>query len=82
MFEGVSVDTQGKQYYLDPFIAYQRACLNAVEYFKKFGYSGEQVYFIIGTAPIEGRISGIVDIPNSCFTLLTTAERELAYDGR
>ena len=36
---------------------------------KKFGYSGEQAYAILGTAPVEGRISGIVDIPNACATL-------------
>ncbi len=69
VFEGVSVDTAGNQLYLDPFVAYQRACLAAVEYLKRFGYSGEQAYCIIGTAPIEGRISGIVDIPNACCTL-------------
>lgn len=74
VFEGVSVDDQDKQYYLDPFIAYQRACLNAVHYLQKFGFSGEQVYFLIGTAPIEGRISGIVDVPNSCCTLYIPTE--------
>src|SRR4051812_6575224 len=39
------------------------------EYVKKFGYSGEQAYLLLGSAPIEGRISGIVDIPNACCTL-------------
>ena len=43
--------------------------MNAVEYLKKFGYSGEQAYMILGTAPVEGRISGIVDIPNACCTV-------------
>lgn len=69
IFEGISVDEQGKQYYLDAHVAYRRACLNAVEYLKKFGYSGEQAYIILGTAPVEGRISGIVDVPNACCTL-------------
>lgn len=70
VFEGISVDGfTGKQYYLDAHVAYRRACLNAIEYLKKFGYSGEQAYMIIGTAPCEGRISGIVDIPNACATL-------------
>jgi formamidase len=70
IFEGISVDEMtGKQHYLDAHIAYRRACLNAIEYLKKFGYSGEQAYMIIGTAPCEGRISGIVDIPNACCTL-------------
>ena len=69
IFEGISVDEKGKQYYLDVHVAYRQACLNAIEYLKKFGYSGAQAYAILGTAPIEGRISGIVDIPNACATL-------------
>jgi formamidase len=75
VFEGISVDEMtGKQHYLDAHIAYRRACLNAIEYLKKFGYSGEQAYMIIGTAPCEGRISGIVDIPNACCTLAIPTE--------
>jgi formamidase len=54
---------------MDATIAYRNACLNAIEYLKKFGYSGEQAYLLLGSAPIEGRISGIVDIPNACCTL-------------
>ncbi|SMC94623.1 formamidase [Primorskyibacter flagellatus] len=70
IFEGISVDEHtGEQYYLDAHVAYRRACLNAIEYLKKFGYSGEQAYMILGTAPVEGRIAGIVDIPNVCATL-------------
>jgi len=69
VFEGISVDEQDKQYYLDAHIAYRRACLNAVEYLKKFGYTGEQAYLLLSCAPSEGRINGIVDIPNACCTL-------------
>lgn len=69
IFEGISVDEDGKQYYLDPHVAYRRACLNAIEYMKKFGFTGAQAYAILGTAPVEGHISGIVDIPNACSTL-------------
>ena len=70
IFEGISVDEHtGEQYYLDAHVAYRRACLNAIEYLKKFGYSGEQAYSILGTAPVEGRIAGIVDIPNVCATV-------------
>ena len=69
-FIGVSVDeTTGENYYLDATVAYRRACLNAIEYLRKFGYSGEQAYLLLGSAPIEGRISGIVDIPNACCSL-------------
>jgi len=69
-FIGVSVDHEtDTNYYLDATVAYRRACLNAVEYLKKFGYSGEQAYLLLGSAPIEGRISGVVDIPNACASL-------------
>jgi len=74
IFEGISVDEAGKQYYLDAHVAYRRACLNAIEYMKKFGYTGEQAYAILGTAPVEGHISGIVDIPNACATLWLPTE--------
>jgi formamidase len=67
-FVGVSVDN-GTNYYMDATVAYRRACLNAIEYLKQFGYSGEQAYLLLGSAPIEGRISGIVDIPNACCSL-------------
>lgn len=74
IFEGISVDESGKQLYLDATVAYRRACLNAIEYMKKFGYTGEQAYAILGTAPVEGHISGIVDIPNACATLYLPTE--------
>ncbi|WP_018952266.1 formamidase [Thioalkalivibrio sp. AKL12] len=74
IFEGISVDEQGKQHYLDAHVAYRQACLNAIEYLKNFGYSGAQAYSILGTAPVEGHISGIVDIPNVCATLWLPSE--------
>ena len=40
IFEGISVDEAGEQHYLDVNVAYRQACLNAIEYLKKFGYSG------------------------------------------
>src|SRR3569623_3194933 len=68
--EGISVDEfTGEQYYLDAHVAYRRACLNAVEYLKKFGFTGEQAYLLLSCAPIEGRLSGVVNIPNACATL-------------
>jgi formamidase len=69
IFEGISVDEAGKQYYLDVHIAYRQACLNAIEYLTKFGYTRAQAYAILGTAPCQGHISGVVDIPNACATL-------------
>ena len=57
------------QHYLDVHVAYRQACLNAIEYITKFGYSKAQAYSILGTAPVQGHISGVVDIPNACATL-------------
>ncbi len=69
IFEGISVDESGTQHYLDVGVAYRQACLNAIEYLKKFGYSGAQAYSILGTAPVQGHVSGVVDVPNACATL-------------
>jgi formamidase len=69
-FIGISVDHEtDTNYYNDATLAYRNACLNAVEYLKTFGYSGEQAYLLLGAAPIEGRVSGVVDIPNACCSL-------------
>jgi formamidase len=73
-FSGVSVDHDtDTNYYMDATVAYRRACLNGIEYLKKWGYTGEQAYLLLGSAPVEGRISGIVDIPNACCTLYVPA---------
>ncbi|MBD3671273.1 MAG: acetamidase/formamidase family protein [Gammaproteobacteria bacterium] len=74
IFEGISVDEDGEQHYLDAHVAYRQACLNAIEHLKLHGYTGEQAYAILGTAPVEGHISGIVDIPNACATLWLPTE--------
>jgi formamidase len=74
VFEGISVDEQDTQYYLDAHVAYRNACLNAITYLKTFGYTGEQAYIILGAAPVEGRISGIVDVPNACCTIYLPTE--------
>jgi len=68
-FEGFSVDENGKQHYMDTTVAYRQASLNAIEYLKRFGYSDYQAYLLLGCAPIQGHIAGIVDIPNACTTL-------------
>ncbi len=68
-FSGTSVTLDGEQRYLDSQLAYQRACLHAITYLSKFGYSPEQAYLLLGAAPIEGRFSSVVDIPNSCATV-------------
>lgn len=68
-FSGTSVTLDGEQRYLDSHLSYQRACLHAIDYLTRFGYSPEQAYLLLGAAPIEGRVSGVVDIPNSCSTV-------------
>jgi formamidase len=69
MFEGICVE-DGRNYYMDATVAYRRAALNAIEYLKRaMGYTGEQAYLLLGAAPVEGRIGGIVDIPNCAVTL-------------
>ncbi|KAG0136062.1 Acetamidase/Formamidase [Tuber indicum] len=68
-FEGFSVDEAGKQHYMDVTVAYRQACLRVIEYLKRFGYSGEQIYLLLSCAPVQGHVAGIVDIPNACTTM-------------
>ncbi len=74
VFEGYSVTEDGEQRYMDPHVAYRRAALDAIDYLTNFGYTEEQAYMILGTVPIEGRQSGIVDIPNACSTIALPKE--------
>ena len=74
-FIGISVDHRNDtNLYLDATQAYRNACLNAIEYLTKWGYTGEQAYLILGTAPVEGRIGGVVDIPNAACSLFLPTE--------
>ncbi|PUU81581.1 Acetamidase/Formamidase [Tuber borchii] len=68
-FEGFSVDEAGKQHYMDVTVAYRQTCLRVIEYLKRFGYSGEQIYLLLSCAPVQGHVAGIVDIPNACTTM-------------
>jgi formamidase len=69
-FIGIGVDhSTDTQLYNDATMAYRNACLTAIAYLEKFGYSGAQAYLLLGAAPIEGRVSGVVDIPNACCSL-------------
>lgn len=74
VFEGISVGDDGTQYYNDATMAYRRACLNAINYLAKFGYSREQAYVILSCSPVEGRIGGVVDIPNACVSVAVPCE--------
>jgi len=68
-FEGISVDDNGKQHFLDASLSYKQAVWNCIKYFKKFGYTEEQIYLFLSAAPCEGRIYSIVDVPNACCTI-------------
>ena len=81
IFEGISVDSEGKQYYLDANVACRQAFLNAIEYLKKSGLSGAQDDSIPGSAPVQGHLSGVVDIPNSC-AILWLSTQILEFDIR
>ena len=74
VFEGISVDGEGPADLPGrarrlPAGVPERDRLPA-----EFGYTGEQAYMLLGTAPVEGRISGIVDIPNAVCTLYCPTE--------
>ncbi|CAF0981282.1 unnamed protein product [Adineta ricciae] len=73
-FQGISVDDENKQHFLDATLAYRQACRAAIRYLTHFGYSEEQIYCLLAAAPIEGRISSIVDVPNACCTLSLPSE--------
>ncbi|CDK27473.1 unnamed protein product [Kuraishia capsulata CBS 1993] len=68
-FEGFSVDETGKQFCLDTTVAYRETCLRVIEYLRRYGYNDYQIYLLLSTAPIQGHVAGIVDIPNSCTTI-------------
>ena len=59
----------GVQHFLDATLAYKRAVLNCIKYLANFGYTEEQIYLLLSCCPCEGRISGIVDVPNAVATL-------------
>ncbi len=73
-FIGISVDEDGTNHYMDATVAYRQACLNAIDYLSRQGYTREQAYLLLSAAPIEARLSGMVDIPNACATLYIPTE--------
>jgi formamidase len=64
-FEGFSVDEHGKQHYMDTSVAYRQTCLRAIEYLRRYGYDDYQAYLLLGCAPIQGHVAGIVDVSNT-----------------
>jgi formamidase len=51
LFEGISVDREGKQHYVDASVSYADACAKAINYLSHFGYTEEQAYIILSCAP-------------------------------
>ncbi|HEX8696557.1 MAG TPA: formamidase [Longimicrobium sp.] len=68
-FQGISVDENDTQHYLDVWVAYRMACRHAIRHLQMFGYSGEQAYVLLAAAPVQGRISCMLEHPNVCCTL-------------
>jgi formamidase len=68
-FEGFSVDSEGKQHFLDTTVAYRQTVLRCIEYLRRYGYSDQQIYLLLSCAPVQGHIAGIVDV--SVFFFLT-----------
>lgn len=69
IFQGISVDRDGTQHYLDVFSAYRRACLAVVDHLERFGYTRDQAYVLLSAVPLEGRTSCLLEHPNVCVTL-------------
>ena len=68
-FVGVSVDHDSNtNYYMNATLAYKRLP-ERHRVPQDLRLLGEQAYLLLGSAPVEGRISGIVDIPNACCSL-------------
>jgi formamidase len=54
---------------MDASVAYKQTSLRAIEYLRKFGYNDYQLYLLLGCAPVQGHVAGIVDVPNACTTM-------------
>jgi formamidase len=68
-FQGTSVDEEGGQHYLDVWTAYRQACRSAIRYLERFGYTGEQAYVLLAAAPVQGRLSCMLQHPSVCCTV-------------
>jgi formamidase len=68
-FQGISVDEEDTQHFLDVWVSYRVAARHAIRYLERFGYSGEQAYVLLSAAPVQGRLSCMLEHPNVCTTL-------------
>ncbi|VUC27572.1 unnamed protein product [Clonostachys rosea] len=69
VFHGLSVDRNGVQQRSDLTTGFVEAASNAMEYLEKFGYSHEQAYSLMATAPTEARVLAVPNIPNANVSL-------------
>lgn len=53
VFEGLSVDENGRQHFLDATVAYKRAVLNCIHYLSKFGYTKQQVWAAFSNSVVD-----------------------------
>jgi formamidase len=68
-FQGISVDENDTQHFLDVWVAYRMACRHAIRHLQRFGFTGEQAYVLLAAAPVQGRISCMLEHPNVCCTV-------------
>jgi formamidase len=68
-FQGLSVDRNGHQHFLDATLSFEQACRAAIGYLEKLGYNRSQAYMLLACAPIESRISCVCNRPNACCTV-------------
>jgi formamidase len=68
-FQGISVDENDTQHYLDVWVAYRMACRHTIRYLQRYGFTGEQAYVLLAAAPVHGHISCMLEHPNVCCTV-------------
>ncbi|HEU4558461.1 MAG TPA: formamidase [Longimicrobium sp.] len=68
-FQGISVDENDTQHYLDVWVAYRMACRHAIRHLQRYGFTGEQAYVLLAAAPVHGHISCMLEHPNVCCTV-------------
>jgi formamidase len=51
---------------MDASVAYRQTSLRAIEYLRRYGYDDYQSYLLLGCAPIQGHVAGIVDVSIMC----------------
>ncbi|WP_207785724.1 acetamidase/formamidase family protein [Ancrocorticia populi] len=80
-FSVTSVTIDGEQKYFDSNLTFQRAWPAHDRLLAKFDYSQEQARLLLGSAAIDGRLCGVVEILSPCATVyIPTAILDLPID--